>query len=136
MLLRISTSLSEDMRDSRRIHPANTGRSSEPVLWGFEGNQLLFVAAGFGVSLAVFRILHGAREWEGLPALIVAALPLVAAITWVLLLMAGKPKRFANEFLEWLLLRFQLRVDWPASFLAPSNSSKAHPILRSDESEN
>ena len=124
------------MRDSRRIHPANAGRSSEPVLWGFEGNQLLFVAGGFGGSLAVFRILYGARQWEGLTALVVAAIPLAAAITWVLLLMNGKPKRYAGECLEWLLLLFQRRADLPASFLEPAKPSILHPILRSDETEN
>ena len=46
----------------------------------------------------------------------------------------GKPKRYAGEWLEWLILRFQCQVDLPTSFLAPRKTNRLHPILRNDES--
>ncbi|MCB1094512.1 MAG: hypothetical protein KDN22_02935 [Verrucomicrobiae bacterium] len=123
------------MQPSRRIHPANNGRISEPVLWGFEGRELLIVTAGFGISLACFRFLYATQQWNAVPALAVAALPLVAAIAWILLLVSGKPKRHAGECLEWLLLRIQCRSDLPATFLSPTTSTQhQHPILDTHES--
>ena len=105
------------------------------MLWGFEGRELLIVTTAFGIALACFRILYATRQWDAVPALAVAALPLVAAIAWVLLLVSGKPKRHAGECLEWLLLRFQRRSDLPATFLSPTTSTQnQHPILDTHES--
>ena len=109
------------MTESRRIHPTNAGRSSEALLWGFEGNQLVFVAGGFGVSLAMFRLLYGSAEWNGILALFVALLPFGGTVIWLLLFKRGKPKSYAGEWLEWVILKLRLKAQLPGTFLTPQH---------------
>ena len=117
------------MSDARRMHSAHSGRVSDPVLWGFEGKELLLVAVGFGLSLACFRFLYGSRHWDGIPALIVGAVPVTAVISWILLLVSGKPRRFAADAIDWWLLCFQRRIQSRLTFLCPrprNSSNQSH----------
>ena len=84
-------------------------------------------------SLLLFRHLHGNLHWSTLESLVAAALPLAAAVTYVLTLKQGKPPHFDGELFEWLgfrareaaaeALRLPLR-----SFLHPARSRKPHPL--------
>ncbi len=99
------------------------------MLWGFEGRQLLAVAAGFSASIALFRLFYDRFEMGGMAALIVAALPLAATVGWLLAFVTGKPRHYAAEFFEWHGLRFRCRLDLPASFLEPKRPAQSHPYL-------
>ena len=104
------------------------------MLWGFEGKELLVITVGFGFAIGCFRYCYGTKQWNALLALGAASVPLIATIAWVTLLVSGKPKRYANEWFEWLLLRFQCRANLATTFLSPSRHRTGseqiqHPIF-------
>ena len=115
----------------RRLHPAHSGRVTDPVLWGFETRELLVISAGFGLSLAGFHLLYTACHWDLIPALAAAIIPVGAAVLWILLLVSGKPRRYAADAIDWWLLRLQQRLHLRVTFLAPRTSNDLpHPLLR------
>ena len=88
--------------DSRRYHEANAGRDSKPVIFIFEGNNILWMLLGCGLALLVFRLAHGNLGWSLGESLAVALVPLSVFTLYVVLLKSGKPKSFDREFFEWL----------------------------------
>ena len=63
----------------------------------------------------------------GVPVVVV-----MLAVAWVLLLVSGKPKRYATEFIEWIVLRMRWKADLAGSFCEPAPPREnLHPILKS-----
>ena len=91
--------------EGRRYHEANAGRDSKPVIFIFEGNNILWMLLGCGLALLAFRLCHGNLQWSLGESLAVALVPLVAATLYVVLLKSGKPKSFDREFFEWVAVR-------------------------------
>lgn len=85
----------------RRLHEANAGRDSKPVIWIFEGNNILWMVLGFGLSLLLFRLCHGTWHWSLGESVAVAIVPLLLSGAYVILLKSGKPKSYDAEFFEW-----------------------------------
>ena len=129
----------------RHFTETNSGGDSKPVVWIFEGNNVLWMVAGLGAGLMVFRLAHGAWQWSLVEAMIVALVPVLAATLYVLVLKAGKPPSYDKEWFEWMAIRAQLWVNHRlgvARHQAPFGSHvkvrNRHPLndLRSDDAEN
>ncbi|MEZ5325898.1 MAG: hypothetical protein R3F19_12660 [Verrucomicrobiales bacterium] len=50
--------------EGRRYHEANAGRDSKPVIFIFEGNNILWMLLGCGLALLVFRLGHDHLNWS------------------------------------------------------------------------
>ena len=97
--------------DSRRYHEANSGRDSKPVIFIFEGNNILWMVLGCGLALLVFRLCHGQFNYSLGESLALALIPLSAITLYVVLLKSGKPKSFDREFFEWVAVRSRQALD-------------------------
>ena len=89
------------MSDQRRHHEANTGRDSKPVIFIFEGNNVLWMVAGVGLALLVFRLCHGRWHWSLGESLAAGLVPVLLATLYVVVLKSGKPPGYDREFFEW-----------------------------------
>jgi len=105
------------MAEQRRYHEANAGRDSKPVIWIFEGNNVLWMILGFfGESVAVSLV------------------PLSVSLAYVVLLKSGKPKSFDSEFFEWGLVQVREFLDqhgWLKNrpYFGPKHRAKTeHPF--------
>ena len=123
------------MSDQRRYHEANAGRDSKPVIFIFEGNNVLWMVAGVGIALLVFRLCHGQLGWSIGESIAAGLAPLVLVTLYVVVLKSGKPKSYDGEFFEWRahqfshwLDRVSLRRSQP--YFAPCRRRKAvsHPL--------
>jgi hypothetical protein len=118
----------------RRYHEANAGRDSRPVIWFFEGNNILWMVFGMGVALLAFRFCHGKLNWSTGEAIIAALVPLIAVSAYVILLKSGKPKSFDREFFEWLVHRSRVwlaEAGWARhrAYFAPTRGKRpGHPL--------
>ena len=97
--------------DGRRYHEANSGRDSKPVIYIFEGNNILWMILGCGLALLVFRLCHGKFNYSLGESLALALIPLSIITLYVVLLKSGKPKSFDREFFEWLAIRSRQVLD-------------------------
>ncbi|MEZ5326979.1 MAG: hypothetical protein R3F19_18165 [Verrucomicrobiales bacterium] len=97
--------------ESRRYHEANAGRDSKPVIFIFEGNNILWMLLGCGLALLVFRLAHGRLNWSIGEALAVGLIPLAISTLYVVLLKSGKPRSFDREFFEWIAVRCRQGLD-------------------------
>jgi hypothetical protein len=97
--------------EGRRYHEANAGRDSKPVIFIFEGNNILWMLLGCGLALLVFRFAHGRLHWSIGEALAVGLVPLAITTLFVVLLKSGKPKSFDREFFEWIAVRCRQGLD-------------------------
>ena len=97
--------------EGRRTHEANAGRDSKPVIWIFEGTNVLWMLAGAGLSLLVFRLCHGALQWSLGESAIAALAPVLVTTLYVVLLKSGKPESFDREFFEWIAARCRQSLD-------------------------
>ena len=88
--------------EGRRYHEANAGRDSQPVIWIFEGTNVLWMLLGAGLALLAFRLSHGALNWSIGESLALGLVPLTLSTLYVVLLKSGKPKSFDREFFEWV----------------------------------
>ena len=93
------------MAEQRRYHEANAGRDSKPVIWIFEGNNVLWMILGIGLALLAFRFCHGRLHLSFGESVAISLVPLAIALAYVILLKSGKPKRFDGEFFEWGLVK-------------------------------
>lgn len=91
--------------DGRRYHEANAGRDSKPVIFIFEGNNILWMLLGCGLALLVFRLCHGQFHYSLGESLALSLIPLSIITLYVVLLKSGKPKSFDKEFFEWIAIR-------------------------------
>ena len=99
------------MAEQRRYHEANAGRDSKPVIWIFEGNNVLWMVLGFGLALLAFRLCHGRFHLSFGESIAISLVPLLVALAYVILLKSGKPKSFDGEFFEWGLVRMREFLD-------------------------
>lgn len=97
--------------EGRRYHEANAGRDSKPVVFIFEGNNILWMLLGCGLALLVFRFGHGNFGWSFGESLAVSLIPLTISTLYVVLLKSGKPRSFDREFFEWLAIRSRQGLD-------------------------
>lgn len=91
--------------ESRRYHEANAGRDSKPVIFIFEGNNILWMVLGCGLALLVFRLGHDQLNWSIGESLAAGLVPLSIISLYVVLLKSGKPPSFDREFFEWIAVR-------------------------------
>lgn len=123
------------------MHEANAGRDSKPVIWIFEGNNVLWIILGFGLALLAFRYCHGKLHWSFGESIAVASIPILTAGAYVIILKSGKPKHFDAEFFEWLHFRARERLHlWGlSSFEAYFSPEKRilfpHPMKESETQE-
>ncbi len=118
--------------DGRRYHEANAGRDSKPVIFIFEGNNVLWMVLGCGLALLVFRVTHGRFAWSLGESLAASLVPLTVFTLYVVLLKSGKPKSFDREFGEWGIVRLRQALDdlgWLRNrpYFAPPKSTAARP---------
>ena len=99
------------MAEQRRYHEANAGRDSKPVIWIFEGNNVLWMILGFGLALLAFRLCHGQFHLSFGESVAVSLVPLSVSLAYVVLLKSGKPKSFDSEFFEWGLVQVREFLD-------------------------
>lgn len=124
------------MAEQRRYHEANAGRDSKPVIWIFEGNNVLWMVLGFGVALLAFRLCHGQLHLSFGESMAIAIVPLALCLAYVVLLKSGKPKSFDAEFFEWVLTRlreFMDRCGWLINrpYFGPQHRVKTqHPYAK------
>ncbi len=97
--------------EGRRYHEANAGRDSKPVIFIFEGNNVLWMVLGCGLALLVFRVGHAQLEWSFGESLAASLVPLTLITLYVVLLKSGKPKSFDREFGEWWTIRLRHALD-------------------------
>ena len=97
--------------EGRRYHEANAGRDSKPVIFIFEGNNILWMLLGCGLALLVFRLMHGHFDGSLGESLAAGLVPLVLVTLFVVLLKSGKPKSFDREFFEWIAVRSRQGLD-------------------------
>ena len=97
--------------EGRRYHEANSGRDSKPVIFIFEGNNILWMLLGCGLSLLAFRFCHGYFHLSLGESLAIALIPLAITTLYVVLLKSGKPKSFDREFFEWIAIRLRQVLD-------------------------
>ena len=97
--------------EGRRYHEANAGRDSKPVIFIFEGNNILWMLFGCGLALLVFRLCHGQFHYSLGESLALSLIPLSIITLYVVLLKSGKPKSFDKEFFEWLAIRSRQAFD-------------------------
>ena len=97
--------------EGRRTHEANSGRDSKPVIWIFEGTNVLWMLLGAGLSLLAFRLCHGGLKWSLGESLVTALCPLLVTTLYVVLLKSGKPESFDREFFEWVAIRSRQVLD-------------------------
>ncbi|MCH1503462.1 hypothetical protein OAV21_01595 [bacterium] len=95
------------MTEKRRYHEANAGRDSKPVIWIFEGNNVLWMILGFGLALLVFRLCYGRFHLSFAESDAISLVPLSITLAYVILLKSGKPKSFDGEFFEWGLVKLR-----------------------------
>ncbi len=94
----------------RRITETNFGET-RPTVWRFEGGDVIWMVAGLGSGLLVFRLVHGTWQWSVMEASLVALLPVGLISAYVLGLRQGKSRSYDVEFFEWVSVRFQTRLD-------------------------
>ena len=97
--------------EGRRYHEANAGRDSKPVIFIFEGNNILWMLLGCGLALLVFRLGHDHLNWSLGEAFAASLVPLSITSLYVILLKSGKPQSFDREFFEWLAVRSRQGLD-------------------------
>ena len=86
--------------DSRRYHEANSGRDSKPVIFIFEGNNILWMLLGCGLALLVFRLGHGQFNYSLGESLALALIPLSAITLYVVLLKSGQAEELRPRVLR------------------------------------
>ena len=130
------------MAEQRRYHEANAGRDSKPVIWIFEGNNVLWMILGFGLALLAFRLCHGRFHLSFGESVAVSLAPLSISLAYVVLLKSGKPKSFDAEFFEWGLARMRELLDrcgWLINrpYFGPQHRIKTtHPYANSTTNDN
>ena len=97
--------------EGRRYHEANAGRDSKPVIFIFEGNNILWMVLGCGLALLVFRLGHDHFHWSLGESLAAGLVPLSIISLYVILLKSGKPQSFDREFFEWIAIRSRQALD-------------------------
>lgn len=116
--------------EGRRYHEANAGRDSKPVIFIFEGNNILWMLLGCGLALLVFRLGHDHLNWSLGEAFAASLVPLSITTLYVVLLKSGKPQSFDREFFEWLAVRSRQGLDYVGlmhdrPYFAPPRSKPA-----------
>ena len=116
--------------DGRRYHEANSGRDSKPVIYIFEGNNILWMVLGCGLALLVFRLGHDQLNWSIGESLAAGLVPLSIISLYVILLKSGKPLSFDREFFEWIAVRSRQALDHfglmrDRAYFAPPKSKPA-----------
>lgn len=89
----------------RRWHGVQGASSFKSGMGRFERGEALVMIAALGVGTMLFRILNNS---DGLPvwlALVVAAVIPVGVCTYLAVLVVGKPRHYAIEFLTWRWMR-------------------------------
>ncbi len=125
--------------EGRRYHEANAGRDSKPVIFIFEGNNILWMLLGCGLALLVFRVGHGQLEWSLGEAIAASLVPLTITTLYVVLLKSGKPQSFDREFFEWLAVRSRRALDQLGMmrdrpyFAPPRSPGSRRPIWPADK---
>ena len=79
-------------------HPNDNTRDTKPMVWIFEGSNVYVFVGGFAASVVTFRLCfdHGMSVMESA---ITAAVPITAAVCYVVFLKAGKPKSYDGDML-------------------------------------
>ncbi len=119
--------------EGRRYHEANAGRDSKPVIFIFEGNNILWMVLGCGLALLVFRLGHDQLNWSIGESMAASLIPLIVITLYVVVLKSGKPKSFDREFFEWLAIRSRQALDHlglmrdRAYFAPPRNKPARRP---------
>ena len=121
--------------EGRRYHEANSGRDSKPVIFIFEGNNILWMLLGCGLALLVFRVSHGQLEWSFGGSVAASLLPLIVTTLYVVLLKSGKPASFDREFFEWLIVRCRQGLDHlgfvhDRPYFGPPRKRSKQPVQR------
>ena len=116
--------------EGRRYHEANAGRDSKPVIFIFEGNNILWMLLGCGLALLVFRLGHDPLNWSIGESLAAGLVPLSIISLYVVLLKSGKPQSFDREFFEWMAVRSRQALDHfglmrDRAYFAPPKSKPA-----------
>jgi hypothetical protein len=131
------------MSEQRRHHDGNSGRDSKPVIFIFEGNNVLWMVLGVGLALLVFRLCHGRLHWSVGESIAAGLMPLVLATLYVVVLKSGKPPSYDREFFEWRAHQASQWIDWidrvglwqSRPYFAPCRAKKGghHPFDRGNE---
>ena len=123
------------MEPERRLHQANAGRESKPMAWRLEGGEAIWIAGSLGGSILLFRLFYGAWNWGVMTSVAFAALPFFVVGVIVLILVNGKPKHYALEFAEWLLIRLALgfrRAPLRIQFFRSATGGRCHPLFEQE----
>lgn len=86
--------------DGLRITDTNSANDSKGRALGFEGDDFLYVLAGFVAALAVFLVLTVILGFGQVAAFLFAVPLLAGPLAWVLLLRHNKPAGFAQDWFE------------------------------------
>lgn len=97
-----------------RVTTTNSGADSKGIVrfgrWELEGESYLLLVVGAVCGVGVFIIAHGLGFWGRL---VVASLPLAAAIFWIRCFVCGKPPHYAGDFFEGVIAgdNFSVRME-------------------------
>jgi len=89
--------------DSTIWHSTNSGGDSKPVVWKFEGNQVLVIAASSAVAIAMFRLM---ADMLGLTLSLSLALAVPLTTSWIVVrFVTGRPPSYLRDYLRWKWLQ-------------------------------
>ena len=79
-------------------HPNDNTRDTKPMVWFFEGSNVYVFVGGFAASVVTFRLCFD-KGMSVVESAVVAAVPITAAVCYVVFLKAGKPKSYDGDML-------------------------------------
>ena len=79
-------------------HPNDNTRDTKPMVWIFEGSNVYVFVGGFAASVVTFRFCFD-KGMSVVESAITAAVPITAAVCYVVFLKAGKPKSYDADML-------------------------------------
>jgi hypothetical protein len=83
-----------------RFTDTNSADDSKGKTWGLEGDLFWYLAGGAFISVVVMLLLFSAYRFPFTTALLISAIPLVLALTYVFGFRQGKPPRYDLDYFE------------------------------------
>jgi len=80
------------------------GNDSDGKIWGIEGTNLLIILFGLLLSLGFIVLIWMKSDRMSSGPLLLSLIPLISALSYVLLCRQGKPKGFDTDLIETLVV--------------------------------
>jgi len=84
-----------------RLSETNSADDSDGRTWGLDGNLFWFVAGGLVAFVATLLFLFSVFQVNFFTSLVIASLPLIAALIYVFIFRQGKPPAYDLDLIDY-----------------------------------